>query len=142
MASIRESDSKASIVIVGEVNAHHQEWLNSISPTNQQGRAAIDFSNLSGCEQIVQSPTHTSGNCLDLLFTDASSTVTVQVIPPLGSTDQSGLSFNVQTSFSIPDEAISREVFLKSFANWAGVIADFNNIVWREDFRLIARQSN
>ena len=128
MASIQESDSKASFVFVGDVNAHHQEWLNSISPTNQHGRAALDFSNLSGCEQIVQSPTHASGNCLDLLFTDSPSAVTVQVVPPLGSTDHSGLSFNIQTSFSIPDEPISRKVFLKSRANWAGVNVDFNNI--------------
>ncbi len=32
MASIQESDSKASFVFVGDVNAHHQEWLNSIPP--------------------------------------------------------------------------------------------------------------
>ena len=109
--------------------------MNSISPTNQHGLAALDFSNLSGCEQIVQSSTHASGDCLDLLFTDSSSAVTVQVVPPLGSTDHSGLSFNIQTSFSIPDEPISRKVFLKSRANWAGVNADFNNIVWQEVYQ-------
>ena len=132
MAYIQESDPKASFVFVGDVNAHHQDWLNSVSQTNQHGRAALDFSNLTGCEQIVHSPTHVSGNCLDLLFTDAPSAVTVQVVSPLGSTDHSGLSFNIQTSFPIPDEPISRKVFLKSRANWTGVIADFNNIVWRE----------
>ena len=61
--------------------------------------------------------------------------VTVQVVPPLGSTDHSGLSFNIQTSFSIPDEPISRKVILKSRANWAGVNDNFNNIVWREVFQ-------
>ncbi len=132
-SSIQDSEPKPSFVFVGDFNAHHQEWLNSISPTNQHGRAALDFSNLSGCEQIVQSQTHVSGNCLDLL-TDAPSAVTVQVVPPIGSTDHSGLSFNIQTSFSIPDEPITRKVFLKSRANWADVIADFNNIVWREVF--------
>ncbi len=111
MASIQESDSKASFVVLGDVNAHHQEWLNSIFPTNQHGRGALDISNLSGCEQIVQSPTHAPGNCLDLLFTDAPSAVTVQVVSPLGSTDHSGLSFNIQTSFSVPDEPVSRSVF-------------------------------
>ncbi len=134
MASIQESDSKASFVFVGDVNAHHQEWLNSISPANQHGQAALDFSNLSGCVQTVQSPTHTSGNCLDLP-TDVPSAVTVQVVPSLSSPDHSGLSFNIQTLFSVPDEPISRKVFLRSHANWAGVTADFDNIVWRDVFQ-------
>ncbi len=136
---MKNQTQKASFVLVGDVNAHHQEWLNSISPTNQHGRGALDFSNLSGCEQIVQSPTHATGNCIDLLFTDAPSEVTVQVVPPLGSTDYSGLSFNIHTLFSVPGKPVSRKVFLKSRANWAGVNADFNNIVGWEVFRLIVQ---
>ncbi len=137
MASIPDSDPKSSFVFVGDFNAHHQQWLN-FSTTNQHGWAAHDFSNLSGCEQIVQSPTHVSGNCLDLLHTDPPSAVTVQVVPPLGITDHSGMSFSIQTSFSIPDEPISRKVFLKS-RQLADVTSDFNNIVWREVFRLIVQ---
>ena len=135
MASIQERDSKASFLFVGDVNAHHREWLNSVSPTDQHGRAALDFCNLAGCEQMVQSPTHTSGNCLDLLITDATSAVSVCVIPPLGSSDHCGLSVTIQTRFSIPDELISRKVFLKSRVNWAGVRADFDTINWHDIFQ-------
>lgn len=95
----------------------------------------LDFTNLAGCDQLVQSPTHTSGNCLVLLLTDAPSAVSVRVVPPLGSTDCSGLSINIQTSFPILDEPHSRKVYLKSRANWADVIADCSNIVWRDVFQ-------
>ena len=31
MAAIQENDRKASFVFIGDFNAHHKEWLNSIS---------------------------------------------------------------------------------------------------------------
>ena len=38
-----------NLVFVGDVNAHHEEWLVS-SMTTLHGRAALDFASLSGCE--------------------------------------------------------------------------------------------
>ena len=81
MATIQESDSKASFVFMGDFNAHHIEWLRSVSPTDGHGRAAFDFANLSGCDQLVDCPTHVSGNCLDLLLTDVPGVVNVSVEP-------------------------------------------------------------
>ncbi|WP_435316568.1 hypothetical protein, partial [Klebsiella pneumoniae] len=71
IALIQESDQRASFVFVGDLNAHHREWLNSVSQTNAHGIAALDFSTVSGCEQLIQGATHNSGNCLDLLMTDS-----------------------------------------------------------------------
>ena len=135
MAEIQSLDTKASFVFVGDLNAHHTEWLNSISPTNRHGRAALDFSNLSGCEQLVREPTHNSGNCLDLLLTDAPAVVSVRVVPPLGCSDHAGLAFNIQTAFPVPDDPISRKVFLKSRANWDAIVADIEGIFWPDIFR-------
>ena len=56
MATIQESDIKASFVFVGDFNAHHREWLNSVSPTDGHGLRALDFSFESGCEQIIHKP--------------------------------------------------------------------------------------
>ena len=134
MASIQESDPKASFLFVGDVNAHHQQWLNSVSATDVHGRAAQDFANLSGCDQLVRAPTHISGNSLDLALTDAPAAVDVKVIPPLGSSDHSCLSLSVQTRFSFPDEILTRTVFLKSRANWQGIENDFNGISWGNIF--------
>ena len=44
MADIQENDRKASFVFIGDLNAHHKEWLNSISQTDCHGLRALDFS--------------------------------------------------------------------------------------------------
>ena len=64
---------------VGDANAHHSEWLESVSPTDRHGRDAHDFSNLSGCEQLVRGPTHIAGNRLNLVMTDVPAIVDVVV---------------------------------------------------------------
>ena len=49
MARVQSVDDKA--VFVGDINAHHSEWLESVSPTDRHGHDAPDFCNLLGCEQ-------------------------------------------------------------------------------------------
>ena len=34
---------KAVFVFVGDANAHHAEWLKSVSPTDRHRRDALDF---------------------------------------------------------------------------------------------------
>ena len=53
MAAIQENDKKASFVFIGDFNAHHKEWLNSISQTDCHGLRALDFFSESGCDQIM-----------------------------------------------------------------------------------------
>ena len=48
MARVQSVDDKAVFDFVGDVNAHHSEWLESVSPTDRYGRDALDFCNLSG----------------------------------------------------------------------------------------------
>ena len=62
MAVIQENDRKAAFLFVGDFNAHHREWLNSVSPTDCHGRRALDFSTESGCDQLIHRSTHRSGN--------------------------------------------------------------------------------
>ena len=130
--SIQEEDRKSSFIFVGDFNAHHREWLNSVSPTDRHGVSALDFSDTIGCEQLVIGSTHVSGNLLDLLLTDVSGVVQVETIAPLGTSDHRGLSCKVQLSFPIPNFTITRQVILRSRINWDGIYRAFNSIVWRE----------
>ena len=43
---------RASFLLVGDLNGHHQEWLGSTT-TNRHGVAAFDFATVSGCDQLV-----------------------------------------------------------------------------------------
>ena len=51
------------------------------------GPDALDFSNPSGCEQLLRCPTHIAGNRLDLLMTDVPDIVDVVICTPLGTSD-------------------------------------------------------
>ena len=70
MARMQSVDHNSVLVFVGDANSHHSEWLESVFPTDRYGRDALDFRNLSGCEQLVRGPTHIAGNRLDLVITD------------------------------------------------------------------------
>lgn len=114
MASIQSVDVKASFIFVGDLNGHHQEWLGSISPTNSNGLAALDYSNLSGCEHLIHGPTHSSGNCLDLALTDIPGVVMASVLAPIGTFDRNAIHCKICLDFTVPDITISRQVYLKS----------------------------
>ena len=133
--AIQEEDRKACFLFMGDFNAHHRDWLQSVSPTDRHGISARDFSDVVGCEQLVTGSTHTSGNLLDLLLTDVPGVVEVETISPVGSSDHCGLSCKVQLNFPIPNFTLIRQVFIKSKINWEGIYRAFNAIVWRDIYK-------
>ena len=78
MAVLQAEDVRASFLLVGDLNGHHQVWLGSTT-TNRPGVAAFDFATVSGCDQLVVGPTHARGGTLDLLMTDLPDLVRVTV---------------------------------------------------------------
>ena len=74
-------------VDVSDANAHHSEWLESVSPTDRHRHEALDFCNPSGCEQLVRCPTHIAGNRLDLVMTDVPDIIDAVVCTSLGTSD-------------------------------------------------------
>ena len=137
MAHIQQNDRKSSFVFVGDFNAHHREWLNSISPTDRHGLCAYDFSSESGCVQLVSEPTHVSGNCLDLILTDVPGVVTSSVGSPIGTSDHSRISATIRIQQTVPDISFSRKVFLKSQANWNGILFDLSLLNWPDMYKQI-----
>ena len=65
MSDIQELNRNSCFIFVGDLNAHHQDWLKSMSPTDRHGIAAFDISNLSGFTQLIKEPTHNLSNYLD-----------------------------------------------------------------------------
>ena len=85
---------RASFLFVGDLNGHHQEWLGSTT-ANRHGDAALDFSTVSGCDQLVIGPPNACIGTLDLLMTDVPVLVWVAVVAPLGRSDHSSLSMAI-----------------------------------------------
>ena len=106
-------NDKADFVFVGDANAYHSEWLESVSPTDQYGRDTLDFCNLSGCEQLVLCPTHIAGDRLNLVIMDAPDIVDVLFIgTPLGTSNHCFVSFVLQVEQSGPENNIRSTVLL------------------------------
>ena len=135
IAAVQESDRRASFVFVGDLNAHHRDWLNSVSQTNPHGIAALDFSTVSGCEQLIQGATHRSGNCLDLLLTDSPGVVTARIGSPIGTSDHCFVSAVIKLDQRVPDISFTRKVFLKSRADWDGIHEDLFQLDWPAIYR-------
>ena len=91
MAAVQAEAGRASLLLVGDLNGHHQKWLGSAT-TNRHGVAAIDFTTVSGCDQLVVGPTHAHGGTLDILMSDVPDLVRVSVVAPIGNLDHSSLS--------------------------------------------------
>ena len=116
MAAVQPADARASFLFVGDLNGHHQEWLDSTT-TNHYGVAAIDFATVSGCDQLVIGPTHARGGTFNLLMTDVPDLVRVTVVEPLGSPDHSLLSIAISMAQAILNLCVSRRVLLKHRVN-------------------------
>ena len=135
IAAVQESDRRASFVFVGDLNAHHRDWLNSVSQTDHHGIAALDFATVSGCEQLIQGATHRSGNCLDLLLTDSPGVVTARIGSPIGTSDHCFVSAVIKVDQSVPDISFTRRVLLKSRADWNGIHEDLSQLDWPTIYR-------
>ena len=102
----------ASFLFVGDLNSHHQEWLDS--PTkNCQGVAAFDFATVPRCDQLIVGPTHASGGTLDLLMTDVCDRVRVSVVAPVGNSDHSPLSAVISMAQAVPNLCFRRKLLVK-----------------------------
>ena len=98
--------------------------MNSVLPTDCHGLRAIDFSTESGCDQLIQRPTHRSGNTLDLIFTDVPGVVTSNVGIPIGTS----VSAIIRTGQVVPKVCSSRKINLKSQGNWDGILRDLSQL--------------
>ncbi len=113
MTIIQDEDRKAAFVFVGDFNVHHREWLESVSPTDSHGHAALDFAYVSQCSQLVMGPAHLAGNRFDLALTDVPDTVKVTTMAPLGTSDHSAISIQLNLRQNISAYSVTKEVFLK-----------------------------
>ena len=122
MAAIQENDRKATFVFIGDFNAHHKEWLNSVSNTDCHGLRALDFSS-------------ESGNCLDPIFTDTPGVVAGNAGNPIGTSDHCYISAIIKTEHAVPDISFSHKFYLKSQADWDGILNYLSELDWPDIYR-------
>ena len=128
MAAVQAEDVRASLLFVGDLNCHHQEWL-GYTTTNRHGVAAFDFATVSGCDHLVVGPTHARCGTLDLLMTDVPDIVRVSVVAAIGNSDHSSLSAVISMAQAVPNLCVRRKVFLRHQVNWNTVCGAMQDLL-------------
>ncbi|XP_045500068.1 uncharacterized protein LOC123697570 [Colias croceus] len=126
----------AELVVLGDFNAHHVEWLGSRT-TDHAGRTVHDFALAYGLTQLVSSPTripdvegHTP-SLLDLLLSTHPENYQVSVVAPLGSSDHCLIRSMVPLMGSKQQTpAARRRVWHYKSADWDGMRGFFASYPW------------
>jgi exonuclease III len=131
----------SEIIILGDFNVHHRQWLSS-SSQDQAGELAFDFSIHNCLEQLVQLPTRIPDrigdkpNILDLFMTSNPSPYSVKLFPPLGSSDHLLISVSSPISSSLPQErpppSARRRLWHYNAANWSDLRSYFFDFPWND----------
>ena len=127
----------AQLVLLGDFNAHHQEWLFPYQSTDHAGREMRKLALTLDLTQLVQEATrvpdvdsHTA-NCLDLLLTTDPDRYSVSVSSPLGSSDH--CLVKSVSSYSPPDPCPkgNRRVWRYKSADWDEMRSFFASYPWQ-----------
>ena len=126
----------AQVMVFGDFNVHHKEWLTHSRNIDIPGIVIHNFSISQDLTEIVSSPTHipdraSDGRCLlDLLCSNPDDCV-AKVLPPIGNSDHSIVSVSV--SYSSPSttfQPFHRMVFQFGKADWDGFRCFLADVPW------------
>ncbi|CAH2096385.1 unnamed protein product [Euphydryas editha] len=134
----RERYPSAQLVILGDFNAHHQEWLYPYQVTDHARREVrklaltLDLTQLVNCATRVPDVDSHTANCLDLFLTTDPDSHSITVSAPLGTSDHC-----LVKSISVcspPEEAPCglRRVWRYKAADWDEMRHFFSSYPWRE----------
>ncbi|KAL7629919.1 UNVERIFIED_CONTAM: hypothetical protein RMT77_019962 [Armadillidium vulgare] len=138
---ILSSSPFSEIIILGDFNVHHRQWLSS-SSHDPAGELAFNFSIHNNLEQLVHLPTRIPDrlgdepNILDLFLTSNPSPYTVKLFPPLVSSDHLLISVSCPVSSSLPQErpppSARRRFWHFGATNWSDLRLYFSDFPWND----------
>ena len=91
--------------------------MESVCLTDRHARDALDFCNLSCCEQLLRCPTHIASNRFNLVTIDVPDLVDVVVSTPLGTLDYCFVCCVLCVVQSVAKYNVRCTVFLKHRTN-------------------------
>ena len=128
----------AEVVVLGDFNAHHKEWLGSRT-TDTWGRAMYNMASAYGLSQLVIQPTRIPDieshepSLLDLLLTTHPNGYRVVVDAPLGTSDHCLVRCTAPVVRPDRSRATgSRRVWRYESADWDGMREFFASFPWKQ----------
>ena len=127
----------SQIMVFGDFNVHHKEWLAYSRNTDVAGTAVYNFSIAQGLTQIVSSPTHIPDRVsdgrylLDLFLCSNPHDCAADVLPPIGNSDHSVISVSVSyVSSPATFQPFHRTVYQYGRADWDGFRSFLSDVPW------------
>ncbi|XP_071478923.1 uncharacterized protein [Diadema antillarum] len=131
--TIQELHPRSEIIVLGDLNAHHEEWLGN-TKTDAYGESAFDFATLNNLHQLVDDPTRIGkdGSCskLDLFLTTSPDNHVVSVDAPLGSSDHCVVMDVANYRLPITSKPAKRKIWQYDKADWDGMRSFLSEADW------------
>ena len=115
------------VLLVGDVNIHHQRWLHHSHSNTAVGERLWNICRDAGLKQLVKEPTRKQ-YLLDLVLPNIPELVKVAVLPEISDHRVVNIEVNAVVSIS---PAIERTVWMLTKADWDGLKADFSSTDWK-----------
>lgn len=127
----------AQLVLLGDFNGHHQDWLYPYRDTDHAGRETrrlaltLDLTQMvQGATRVPDVETHTA-YCLDLLLTTDPDRYTVSISSPLGGSDHCLVKSVSVYSPPDPSPGSTRRIWRYKSADWDEMRSFFASYPWQ-----------
>ena len=119
-------NSSANVIVFGDFNVHHKDWLTYHGGTDRLGELCYNFSN--DLTQMVNFPTWIpdcdsySSALLDLFISSDASICSKMTLPPLGNSDHVVVSVSIDFPSNSQRDALFHPIAYDYFrADWDGL---------------------
>ena len=135
-----------NVLVFGDFNVHHKDWLTYSGGTDKPGELYYNFSISNELTQMVYSDSHSPALCdcdchspavLDLFLSSDANICSKMAFPPLGDSDYGVVS--VSTDFpsnSKRDSPFHRITYDYSRADWDSLCDHLRDVSWEDIFKL------
>ena len=127
----------ANVVVFGDFNIHHKDWLTYSVGTDWPGELCYDFSISNGLTQMVNFPILIS-DCdshspalLDLFISSDTSICSTMAFPQLGNSDHVVVSVSIDVPSNLQQDALFHCIgYDHSHADWDGLHDHLRDVPW------------
>ena len=115
------------MILLGDFNVHHTEWLGSRT-TDTAGRRTLEMANSLGLHQFVTEPTR-EDQILDLIMSDMA--VSTETLATLGTSDHNPVLVKIEVPV-FRDKPYRRKVWRYDKADYWGMRGHFSSLNWNQ----------
>lgn len=133
----------AEIMVFGDFNVHHKEWLVHSHSTDTSGVSAFNFALSQDLTQIISAPTRIPDRAndnrylLDLFLCSNPNACRSSILAPIGNSDHANIAVQVSCAQSTTSShPYHRTVLQYGSADWDGLRSFLGDVPWNSVFCL------